>query len=439
MGAGPELNGQQQATDIVGRERARASARITRKLRRRQWFGSVTLLVLAFIVMGVAPLALAARIFGLVSFSSLRLPILGGAAQTTPLIAPTATEPALSLPRPGWIAQPTAVVVDPRNTLAVAQLQPGFPVELQAAQSVNGTRWYMIRWHGPTTATGGQGWVRDNALAATGVAGPVVGDAAALAPALASALRLLGPDVALAVYFPQAQQLYLTNGDNAYVLGSGARSLVLAALVAQVGASATGPQPTATPTGQATPAAQGTPTPARLSQQVASGDVAATAMAYQQIGGAAGLDTFLGAFAVTGITPGATDWAQIQATPRALAEFYAELGGQAFSPVVNQLDSARRAQVQALLTTPAAPPSSMPIPADLAALLVPPGAGAHVALVAGSGQETDGWSVNVAGLVTLPNGLSYVEALCVHGAASEAAGAQALQTAQSQLAAAAQQ
>lgn len=434
MTAGPEINAELKAKEIAGR--TQAQARITRKLRRRQWFGSVVLLVLAFVVMGVAPIALVVRLFGLAALPSVQLPTLSGAfAHTTPVVPPTATAPELALPRPAWVARPATVVVDPHNTLAGAQLQPGFPVELLAAQTVNGTRWYQIRWHGPTAATGGQGWLPADALADNDVAGPVVGDITALDPQLAAMVQSLGPTVALAVYYPQAQQLYLSNGDNPYVLGSGARSLVLAALVAGLGPPAAGATPTATAT-PTTPAA--TPTPASTAaQRVASGDPTATAAAYQQLGTAAGLDTFANAFALAGITPGAQDWTQTQATPRALVQFYAQLGDQTYSPVAGQLDSAARARVLALLSVAPAAPNALP--PELAALLVPPSVGAHAALVVGSGQGSAGWSLNVAGLVTLPSGLTYVEAICIEGATTRVAGAHVLQTAQTQLAATAQQ
>ena len=431
MAAGPETDAQPPVGDLIGQARAREQARVTRRLRRRQWFSSTVLLVLAFVIMGVAPIALLLRLFGVVRLPNPPVPGFGNPASVqtaTPHNQPTATAPELGFPRSAWIANTTSIYVDPQSALTSAQLQPGFPVTVQAVRTVSGTRWYQITWAGPTAATNGHGWVPEAALANNGITGPAVGDAAALSPTLASALSPLGSTVALAVYFPKTQQLYLNgNGDTAYTLGTGARSLVLAALVANLPPATTGTPSATTPMPTLAPAQQGL-----FWQQVATGDPTSTAQAYQQLDTAAGLDTFANAFVLTGITPGAQDWTQTQATPRALVQFYAELGNQSYTPTAGQLDSAARTHVLSLLTAP--PPTPTTVPPELSALVIPPAVGAHVALIVGTEQGSAGWSVNVAGLVTLPSGLTYVEAICIQGASSRVAGANALRSAQNTLA-----
>lgn len=401
------------------------AAVVTGRVTRARWWSTSLLLLLTFVVLGVAPLALAVR---LLAPAGLRLPAigpLGGAATPTT----TATVSGLPLPSAAWVASATSVRAAAGSSTMVALLQPGFPVQIQAHTSVGGATWDRILWAGPTPATGGQGWVPDAALSPIGGAGPAVGDSAALAPSLATTLQGLGANIALAVYYPTAQQLYLTNGDQAFTLGTGARSLVLTALMAHAFST-----PAATPS--ATVATQATPVPATPTAQsdqtelVARGDQMATALAYQQIGGGSGLSDFTSAYSLAGITPAPGDWTQIQATPRALAQFYGALANLVPAPDYAHLDTTGRTRVLSLLTS--ASNATVATPTELAPLLAPPIAGAHVALVVGAlqtpGQATGSWTVTVAGTVTLPNGTTYVIAACVRDAASRAASAQTLQS-----------
>lgn len=389
---------------------ARPAAPNTAPVPRGRWWTTSLLLMLAFMVLGVAPLALTARLLAPPGFN---LPGLG----STGLFAPTATATTadLSLPRAAWVSRLVNVRDAVGSSTVVAQLRAGFPVQIQAHATAKGTPWDRIIWAGPTPATGGQGWVPDNALSPIGGTGAAVGDAGALAPGLLATLQSLGPNIGLAVYYPAAQQLYLTNGDQPLTLGYGARSLLLAALIAAV---ASGPPttPTAVATAQTTPSP-----PPTLTDAVARGDATATALAYQQIGGSAGLAAFVGAYGLAGVTPGATDWTQTQASPRALAQFYAALANLIPAPDYGQLNSAGRTHTLALLAA-----SASAAPADVAPLLVAPVPNAHMTLVVGTGQDGNGWTLTAAGIVALPNNVTYVIAAGIHNVATRAAAEQAV-------------
>lgn len=392
-----------------------AATPATAPVPRGRWWTTSLLLLLAFMVLGVGPLALTAR---LLAPPGLRLPGLGPSGATL-APSPTATAHDFSLPRNAWVARDASVRAAAGSNTIVAELQPGFPVQIQAHATAGGQLWDRIIWAGPTPATGGQGWVPDSTLSAIGGAGAAVGDAAALAPSLAKTLQGQGANVGLAVYYPAAQQLYLTNGGQPYTLGDGARSLLLAALVAQVRVGV----PTApTPTTAGQPAPTQPPLPPNLNEQVAQGIPTATTLAYQQIGGNAGLAAFVSAYGLEGVTPGQSDWTQTQATPRALTQFYAALANLVPVADYGQLTSASRTQVLSLLAA-----ASSVTPTDLAPLLAPPVTGAHVSLVAGAAQVgANSWTITVAGVVTLPNGVTYVIAACVHDAAARPLGEQAL-------------
>jgi hypothetical protein len=382
---------------------ARPPARPT--ARRATWWRGVVLLFVAFAVVGVAPVAVSARVFGLWALPSLP----GPAGPFSWLVAPAPTPPDLALPRAAWVAQPVAVRMGAGTGGTMAHLAPGFPITLIAHRQVGGALWDRITWSGPTPATGGRGWVPDAALAAAGDTGPAVGDAAALAPALAASLTPLAPNVGLAVYYPAVHQLYLADADRGYPLGTGARVLLLAALLAgQVGGSA--------------------PPQAAMLQQLAAGDRTAGAAGYQQIGGSAGLEAFLQRAGLAGVVPDATDWTQMQATPRALIQVYASLTGLASGPDLGGLDATGRAQVLALV-------SGDPQAASIAALDGGAGTGVHVTLVVGASQGPDGWAMNAAGALTAPSGLTYVAAVCLRAQPTQPQAAQALRGIFAQLAA----
>lgn len=389
------------------------AAPTTRRLpRAAPWWRTTLLLVFAVGVVGLAPAAVAARVFGLVNLPS--VPGLDYPLASLLPQSPTPTSVDLALPRSAWAAVSVTVRATPGAAAAVARLEPGFPVTLLAHAVVGDVVWDRVSWAGPTAAAGGQGWVPDTALAVVGDAGPAVGDAGALSSDLAAALAASGPNAGLAVYYPAAHQLYLAHADRPCTLGDGARTLLLTALFARAQAAH-----------QPLPGQQ----PADPARRLAAGDPASGATIYQQLGGSAGLSTFLSDAGLVGVAPGATDWTATQATPRALAQFYAALGGLQTGKTFAGLDADGRAHILALLATDpraatiaAAQPSGTPTP------------GAHATLVVGAAQDAAGWTVTATGILVAPSGLTYIVAACTTGQSSEAAGAQGLHNIYAQLA-----
>lgn len=419
----------------------RPTPRVTVRVSRRRWWTVSLLLLLAFVVLGAGPVALTVR---LLAPAGLRLPTFGALGGPGQAASPTATPRDLSLPRMAWVARMIYVRAAAGSNTVVALLQPGFPVQIQAHATVSGATWDRIVWAGPTPATGGQGWAPDAAISAIGGAGPAVGDVGALSPHLAATLGGLGANIGLAVYYPAAGQLYLTNGDALCALGDAGRGPLLAALLAQVPLTPPTPTPgvtATTPTNTVT--ATPTPTPSTaLAQLVARGDPIATTLAYQHIGGAPGLKAFASFYGLLGISTSAPDWTQTQATPRTLAQFYAELDNLAPAPDSGQLNHAGRAQALTWLASAGAAAT----PA-FTSLLTPPVAGAQSLLVAGSDPLAATWgsggsasgTVSAAGVVTLPNSVTYVIAACASGAATPTAGAQTVNTMLTSVAAITQQ
>jgi hypothetical protein len=347
-------------------------------------------------VVGTAPLAVVGSVFNLWTPPDLvgRIPLLADLIAT-----PTPPDLALALPRPAWVAAPLGVYVSPAPGNIVAHLEPGFPVVLTAHELSSGVLWDHVTWDGPTPAAGGHGWVRDTLLTSVGASGLAEGDAGALSPALAATLAPLEPHIALAVYYPAVRQLYLADASRSYPLGSGARTLLLAALLAQS-------------TGSNQPSAD-------IERRLAAGDAATASSVYSQIGGSVGLAGFLAQMGLTGATPGAAGWTQIQATPSALDQFYKMLADLTPSPNLGALDYAGRAHVLNLV-------ASDPDGLALAALGGTSASGVHITLVVGAAQEPDGWTVNAAGVLTASSGLTYIAAVCLRAQPTRASGEQAL-------------
>lgn len=367
---------------------------------------STLLLLLAFVVVGVTPLALAARVFhrslldGVPGLGALLAPV-GLASTATP-----ADQADQALPRAVWVAQTTAVRASAASGATVANLAPGFPVTLLGHAATDGGIWDRISWSGPTALTGGTGWAPDAALTAVPGQGPIVGDAGALSPALAATLAQVGAGTGLAVYYPAAHRLYLTNGDQLYPLGDGVRALIAAAVLAA-------PVPAPSPN-QVGPSALLLAD--ALAGQVAQNNATFATLAYQQVGGAPGLATFLAGIGVTGIQPDMSSWQAAQGTPRALAQFYALLAGA----TPNDAGSAPlAADVRARALAKLAPDAATAAYAGLGQF-VP--AGASVTVVVGSAHSASGWSANASEIVTTSGGLTYIAVLCVRGQPSADSG-----------------
>jgi hypothetical protein len=381
--------------------------------RRRSALRGSLLLLVAFIVVGVAPLALAARVFQRSLLD--RVPALG--ALLAPVGLAATTTPAdgadLALPRAAWVAQMTAVRAGAASGSTVANLAPGFPVTLLAHAATDAGVWDQISWGGPTAAIGGTGWAPDAALTAVPGQGPIVGDAGALSPALAATLARVGVGTGLAVYYPAQHRLYLTGGDQLYPLGDGARALLATALLAA---------PVATPSPNALPLLDA------MASRVAQNIPSYAVLAYQQIGGAAGLSGALVGMGVTGVQPGTTGWLATVGTPRALAHFYALLAGAApVPPGATTLTPDVRARALAAL----APDAATAAYAGLGQLLP---AGASVTVVLGAGRDAGGWNANASEIVTTGDGLTYIAVLCARGLPSADSGTAAQRAVLAQLA-----
>jgi hypothetical protein len=379
-----------------------------------RWGCSAVSLALAFVVLGIAPLSLALRLFGL-DAQTVGLGLPAPFPPLAPVASPSAGGSALDLPQQAWMADTTVVYRTASTQAPRATLGPGFPVTITAATIVAGERWDRITWNGPTRSSGGAGWVPHAALSAVGTQGVATGDTSALSASLAAALAPYGQRAGIVAFYPEARQIYASNADVVFPLGDGVRGVLEADLLSS---------PLA-----ASPALAGQPLP-RVTQAIAAGDPATLSLAYAQLGGNGPVASFLDALGVNGCTFGPLSWSAASATPRALAQFYAALAG--LTPPDAALGDGARAQALAALA-----PS--PETSALAGFGTPLPQKASVLLVLGSAQADDGWSMNAAGVLSAPSGLRYVAGLAVRGQPSPAAAQALLGTLLGQLAAVAGQ
>jgi hypothetical protein len=336
------------------------------------------LICLAVVLAGIIPIALAGEFSGAWRIALPGMPRLQTASVPSPA-------PDFALPREAWVAAPVDVRAIADGT-AIATLQPGFPVTLTAHQMRGTTSWSHIRWSGPTSASGGAGWVPDSALLSFGGRSRAIGDIGALAPALRERLGGSLSALDLALYFPTTGQLYLENSDRSFALGDGARAALLVADAAQREAHPAPSTPASAP-----------PDPAAL---------------YTRLGGASGAAAQLSALNLSGVQFPSGNWQDARATASAMLRLYDGLDA---GTLLNARDRGAvlaelgKANVPAL---DAAFAPATPAPGSL--------------LLAGTWQAGTGWTASAYGILHPAKGPRVVFAAALQGQPSAGAAQQAL-------------
>jgi hypothetical protein len=343
------------------------------------WQRTSPRIIVATLLAALVPVALAGQILGV---WRLTLPGIG---------APFAPAPSYT-PRDLFVAVDVSVLPQPASGDPIARLGAGFPVRTVEQQTVDTSTWLRITWAGPSHASGGTGWVRETDLVSYAAHARPVGDLGALAPSLRAAAGQR--HITAALYFPNTGQLYLSaTADQPFPLDGGVRAVLLAALYANA-ASHGQPPPAAIPG-----------SPAAL---VASGDAAATASVYAQLGDATGVGAYLTRLGVSGIALAPGQPTAATATPRAMLTFYAAL------LTTNTFSDADRATILGLLA------QSETTPLASSGLV-----GSGGALVTGAGNASGGWTVSASGLLAPQQG-SRVIVAAIATADSASAGRSAL-------------
>jgi hypothetical protein len=257
----------------------------------------------------------------------------------------------------------------------VATLEPGFPVTMTAHQKAGSTVWSHFTWEGPTRASGGEGWAPDSAFVSYGGQGRPIGDVGALSPQLMATTAPYGSKFAAALYFPESGQLYRSRADQAFALGDGFRSVLLAAVLAR---NEEPGQHVVTAVTAATAAG------------IAGANASATSFAYGAVGDKAGISAYLTRAGITGMQPAQGDWQGAQATPNALVEFYTAL---ATKQTLNDSDRATVATLLGRVTSP--------LSTQMSAIRSPGNGGFFVV---GTSQGAGGWTMSVGAIIVSAHG-----------------------------------
>lgn len=355
--------------------------------RRPRWWRTALLILLGFVVLGAVPILLAGEIGGA---WRLHLPGTPDYYHTTPTPARAYTD---TLPRQAWIASTAQVYPTAAGTASVATLEPGFPVTITAHSVARRVLWSHITWKGPTSASGGEGWILDSATVAYGAQARPIGDLGALAPALGHWAAQRASQVAAALYFADAGQLYRLNDTRSFALGSGFSPVLIADLYAESEARSTPPA---------------APVLSALATRSPSSDGIVPPLVYIQLGGTNGLNTFLIHTGVSGIVPGANGWDTGSATASGLIQFYANLTS---GVLLSQTD--RAAFFTLLQQANASATGTL-----LGAGRVPTGS----FLVSAQTDTTNGWDMSASGILRLASG-ALVVAVAATGQPTQQAGA----------------
>ncbi|HEV2404778.1 MAG TPA: hypothetical protein VGR88_04970 [Ktedonobacterales bacterium] len=355
--------------------------------RRPRWWRTALLILLAFALLGAVPILLAGEIGGA---WRLHIPGTPDYYRTTPTPARADTD---TLPRQAFIAVTAQVYPTPAQTASVATLEPGFPVTITAHNVARRVLWSHIAWDGPTSSSGGNGWILDSATVAYGGQARPIGDLGALAPALGHWAAPQASQIAAVLYFAEAGRLYRLNDTRSFALGSGFSPVLIADLYAVSEAHHTPPS---------------APVLTALATRSPSSDGVVPPLVYVQLGGANGLNTFLIHTGVSGIVPGANGWDTGSATASGLIQFYATLTG---GVLLSQTD---RAALIALLQQANAEATAT----VLGAGHVPAGS----FLVSAQTDTTSGWDASASGVLRLASG-ALVVAVAATGQPTRQAGA----------------
>lgn len=214
---------------------------------------------------------------------------------TTPVLQ------AMTLYRTIWAAQETALLAMPGVGPEVAHIGLHFPLTLRGYPGwMAGTLWYPVQWSTPTRTT--DGWVSAAAVTFTA---PVKMRARAsldvLMPQITADFASLHSDVGVVVYDVTHQRYYSYQGQRQFISASSIKVPIMLAFLDLV------EQQKREPNDQEM---------AQLAAMIENSDNdAASALYFNELGGAAGMTRFLQRYNVSGLIPSAPSWGYSRITP----------------------------------------------------------------------------------------------------------------------------
>lgn len=209
-------------------------------------------------------------------------------------------------------AQGDAVVLDaPGSGQAIAHVGQHFPFTLPGDTSwKNGTLWYHVQWSLPKGESRA-GWMVAGTTAFTAPAnGPVQAAVDALSPQLAATLADSGPYVGMVLYDVTHQRYYTYNSTTQFIVASSIKVPIMLALFTMLEQQGREPDDNEM---------------SLLTTMIENSNNDSASQLYSEIGGAAGLASFMQTVGVSGLSPEDGSWGYSVITPQAMIDLLALL------------------------------------------------------------------------------------------------------------------
>lgn len=214
----------------------------------------------------------------------------------------TAGPPSISInsPQSVWTQGDTALLDAPGNGQPVAHLGQNFPLTVLGGTWNAGTLWYQAQWSVPKST--GKGWIPATTITFTSP-GNVPGWASfdALSPDLAAYLASIGGNVNAVVYDVTRQRYYTYHPDAQFIMGSSMKVPIMLTFLDMT--EREGRQPTDEEMNLLTTMIEN------------SNNDSASALYYGEIGGAAGVASYLQRIGITGLNPDPDAWGYSLVSP----------------------------------------------------------------------------------------------------------------------------
>ena len=215
-----------------------------------------------------------------------------------------APAPAIAAQQPVWVPGASTILDAPGTGQVVAHVGPNFPLTLlgDAAWS-GGTLWYHAQWG--EAQPDGDGWIAASALTFDSP-GNVPGWASfdALSPSLAAYLASIGGNVDAVVYDVTRQRYYTYNAEEQFITGSSMKVPIMLTFLTMT--EQEGREPDANEMNLLTTMIEN------------SNNDSASALYYGEIGGAAGVASYLQSIGISGLNPDPDAWGLSLITPQSM-------------------------------------------------------------------------------------------------------------------------
>ncbi len=273
-------------------------------------------------------------------------------------------------------AQGDAVLLDaPGTGQAIAHVGQHFPFTLLGDTSwKNGTLWYHVRWSLPKGSR--DGWMVAGATAFTAPGkGPIQAEVDALSPQLAAALAQSSPNVGMVLYDVTHQRYYTFNSTTQFIVASSIKVPIMLALFTMLEQQGREPDDNEM---------------SLLTTMIENSNNDSASQLYSEIGGAAGLASFMQAVGVSGLSPEDGSWGYSVVTPQAMVDLLTLLNA---GKVLTSTDRATALQLMENIETDQQVGVGDTAPT-----------GSTVAMKDGWVPGPDGlWAMNTSGIVTVGN------------------------------------